>query len=169
MFSRRPGVAEEDGIRKVELDTFQEPPARGGVGDMGVARAAFRLARVELANDTTIVVPDESTRVSFVCKDARILPPVVDSEFDGLNTEFVAEEGLEARIASKGEASLGTVFPDDKAGPVLAVEQVRIGEELARDDTLDLELSSMGILESGPSITLRIEHGGYFVGRNVSS
>src|SRR5258707_8598707 len=76
----------------------------------------------------------------------------------------------------QGGAGLGTIFPYDKVGLAFAVVQVGVGKELRCDNTLDLELSTLGILdrklkihESGPTTTMEIKHRGYFLGSNDSS
>jgi len=96
LFSSSPGGAVEVGVLEPLLDLVQEVPARGAVRNMIAGRAAFVLSRVELANDASSTfrhVPDEGARVSFSGEDfGSLVARVIDTEFDGLDADFVLSE-----------------------------------------------------------------------------
>ena len=95
LLSRLPVRVEEVGMRELLLDALQEPPARGGIGDVVASRAASVTPRVELANnasDAIFDVPDEGARVSRGCEGADVFVEVVYAEFGGLDAIFVTEE-----------------------------------------------------------------------------
>ena len=129
---------------------------------MVASRAAFVASRVKLANDASFTirhVPDEGARVSLGGEDLGSLDArVVDTELDGLHADFVLSKRNQAGIASDGEVGSVAVFADDKAALAFAVDLSGVGEVLFRGAALNPELSLLGKLERGRTITERIEH-----------
>ena len=78
---------------------------------------------------------------------ARLLIVVIDGEFDGLDAKVIAKVGLQAGVASNREVSGATVLHDDKAGLAVTVKTVGLCQEVARDTTVDPELTIRGELD----------------------
>jgi len=93
---RLPGEAAEVGVLELLPDLVQEIPARGELSEVVAGREASVTAGVELANDASFAllgVPDQGARISLGAEGLGILEPrVVDSEFDGLDADFVKSE-----------------------------------------------------------------------------
>ncbi len=147
------------------LDATDEPPDRGSIGDVGAGRRTLRLPRVEEANHATEAIEDKRARISLAGERARLLIVIVNREFDGLDGTFIAKEGLKTRVTSDGEVGSGPVLKDDQAGLAVAVEYIGVGEKLLGDDAADPQLTILRILESRPTVALRVHHRRQFLGR----
>jgi hypothetical protein len=78
----------EVGVWISESELLDDPPGRGGEGDV----VAFRRPRVENTDHMTLVIEDERAGVA----NGQLVVSI-DSGFDGFNAKVIAKVGLQDR------------------------------------------------------------------------